>query len=142
MVNQRLSFLFFGDWEDYKKNPQRTFHRWGFFFFIFSVQSPVVVFLRLDFDSHLLSATVIGSGSAVWFRGCSRLKPFFVFLWINLWTNLWITNVVFSTLTRHNGYMEVTVIDCEETCKCGITYQTWLVYDMECIDDKIHVWEE
>jgi hypothetical protein len=33
-------------------------------------------------------------------------------------------------------------IDCEETCKCGITYQTWLVYDVECIDDKVHVWED
>ncbi len=74
--------------------------------------------------------------------GLRPARAFFVYLWINLWTNLWITNVVISTLTRHNGYMEVNMIDCEETCKCGITYQTWLVYDMECIDDKIHVWEE
>ena len=38
--------------------------------------------------------------------GLQPVEPFFVCLWINLWTNLWITNVVISTLTRHNGVMK------------------------------------
>jgi hypothetical protein len=63
-----------------------------------------------------------------------------VYLWINLWTNLWITNVVISTLTRHNGYMEVNME--EEICKCGIDYKTWIDYDMQCVDDDLHLWEE
>ena len=35
-----------------------------------------------------------------------------------------------------------TSIDCDETCKCGITYQTWVDYDgITCVDDTNHVWE-
>lgn len=31
----------------------------------------------------------------------------------------------------------------EETlCECGIDYQTWLDYDMKCVDDGLHIWEE
>jgi hypothetical protein len=29
----------------------------------------------------------------------------------------------------------------EEICKCGINYQTWMDYDMECVGDGLHVWE-
>lgn len=49
-------------------------------------------------------------------------------------------NVVIPTLTRHNGYKEVKVE--EELCKCGINYETWVAYDIKCVDDDLHLWEE
>jgi hypothetical protein len=29
-----------------------------------------------------------------------------------------------------------------ENCKCGIDYKTWIDYDVQCIDDDLHLWEE
>jgi hypothetical protein len=50
------------------------------------------------------------------------------------------TNVVIPTLTRHTLYMEVRMK--EQLCKCGIDYQTWVAYDMQCVDDELHLWEQ
>ena len=71
--------------------------------------------------------------------------------WVRLWKNLWITNVVFFTLIRHNGYMEVNMeyVTDDTICKCGWTYAQW--YDrageMLCLEDENgdfppHEWEE
>ena len=30
----------------------------------------------------------------------------------------------------------------QEICKCGFTYQNWLDYDKQCVDDDLHLWEE
>lgn len=31
----------------------------------------------------------------------------------------------------------------EETlCQCGIDYQTWVDYDLQCVGDELHIWEQ
>jgi hypothetical protein len=29
-----------------------------------------------------------------------------------------------------------------QNCKCGIDYKTWIDYDVQCVDDGLHLWEE
>lgn len=30
----------------------------------------------------------------------------------------------------------------EQICKCGIDYQTWQDYEVLCVEDGLHIWEE
>lgn len=34
------------------------------------------------------------------------------------------------------------IMEEEKICQCGINYQTWLDYDIQCVDDGLHIWEE
>ena len=31
--------------------------------------------------------------------------------------------------------------DNNETCECGINEDTWVAYDLPCVNDGIHLWE-